>query len=324
MKKFKRKSDAEKSRALGSLSGVSDVERAVFDEDCSKGCFAEHHKVRRGDWLSEHKEPGQTLLQFSRKYLVGKPHGTFTTLYMFPIGEFDAKVSPDLTLLKEYVERFYQIRVGVMPSVDWREAGIEARKGDDGQIQLIAGTILEYLSKAKTPRDYFAKVGVTMMDITKGEGWNFLFGLASSAEAAGVFSFFRYGPPRLFDALAARFSFDESSVRKDIELSEEEKGVQLRRSCKVLVHEIGHIYGLKHCVYYACRMNGSNHLDEMDSSPMDFCPICLRKIHTAAPMDLLKRYEDLLRFYESDAWMCEEDAKWVRMRLECVAHQAKK
>jgi len=33
----------------------------------------------------------------------------------------------------------------------------------------------------------------------------------------------------------------------------------LRRSMKVLTHETGHIFGLAHCVYFACVMNGSNH-----------------------------------------------------------------
>jgi bacterioferritin len=36
----------------------------------------------------------------------------------------------------------------------------------------------------------------------------------------------------------------------------------LRRSCKVLAHEIGHMFGLSHCVFFHCLMNGSNSLAE--------------------------------------------------------------
>jgi archaemetzincin len=31
---------------------------------------------------------------------------------------------------------------------------------------------------------------------------------------------------------------------------------------KVLTHETGHLFGLAHCVYFHCVMNGSNHLQK--------------------------------------------------------------
>ena len=34
----------------------------------------------------------------------------------------------------------------------------------------------------------------------------------------------------------------------------------LRRSCKVLAHEACHMFGIEHCVWFRCLMNGSNHL----------------------------------------------------------------
>ena len=44
-----------------------------------------------------------------------------------------------------------------------------------------------------------------------------------------------------------------------MKLNEEQKKLFLMRACKVLAHEIGHIFGLKHCIYFKCMMNGSNH-----------------------------------------------------------------
>ena len=36
----------------------------------------------------------------------------------------------------------------------------------------------------------------------------------------------------------------------------------LRRATKLLVHELAHVYGVDHCIYYACVMNGTGHLVE--------------------------------------------------------------
>ena len=35
----------------------------------------------------------------------------------------------------------------------------------------------------------------------------------------------------------------------------------------VLCHEIAHLFGIKHCVYASCVMNGSNHLEESEAHP---------------------------------------------------------
>ena len=34
-----------------------------------------------------------------------------------------------------------------------------------------------------------------------------------------------------------------------------------------MCHEIGHMYGIHHCVFFECLMNGSNHLQEADTGP---------------------------------------------------------
>jgi archaemetzincin len=36
----------------------------------------------------------------------------------------------------------------------------------------------------------------------------------------------------------------------------------LRNACGVMVHEIGHMFGLEHCTYFECTMNGSNSYEE--------------------------------------------------------------
>ena len=48
-----------------------------------------------------------------------------------------------------------------------------------------------------------------------------------------------------------------------------------------MVHEIGHMYGIKHCIYYNCTMNGSNSYDEFRRSARYLCPLCRRKLSRA-------------------------------------------
>lgn len=58
-----------------------------------------------------------------------------------------------------------------------------------------------------------------------------------------------------------------------------------------MTHEIGHMFGMKHCQWLNCVMQGSNHLEESDRRPLDFCPICLRKIQSAVRFKIAERYK---------------------------------
>jgi archaemetzincin len=73
------------------------------------------------------------------------------------------------------------------------------------------------------------------------------------------------------------------------------------------------MFGLMHCVFFECLMNGSNHLGETDDRPMRLCPVCLRKLQLVTGCDLVKREEELLRFYEANA--IPDEAEWSRRRL---------
>ena len=41
------------------------------------------------------------------------------------------------------------------------------------------------------------------------------------------------------------------------------------------------MFGLKHCIYYDCAMNGSNSYDESLGQSRYLCLVCLRKLSTA-------------------------------------------
>ena len=90
----------------------------------------------------------------------------------------------------------------------------------------------------------------------------------------------------------------------------------LRRSCKVLAHETGHVFGLAHCTYFSCLMNGSNHLVESDRRPLHLCPVCLRKLQWSIGFDVLKRYTELERLNRTNGFM--DEAGWLSRRINTL------
>lgn len=79
---------------------------------------------------------------------------------------------------------------------------------------------------------------MTNYDLYPKDSWNFVYGYAYFKPSAGIFSFCRYDP--LFEGI------NDPNREHNI----------LKRSIYCMAHEIGHTFGLKHCVYYECLMNG--------------------------------------------------------------------
>ena len=87
-----------------------------------------------------------------------------------------------------------------------------------------------------------------------------------------------------------------------------------------MVHEIGHMFGLKHCIFYSCVMNGSNHLEENKNKGMELCPVCVRKLHENLQFDMLDRYSALANVcketnsevYKKDGNLYEKIADLIR------------
>ena len=67
---------------------------------------------------------------------------------------------------------------------------------------------------------------------------NFVYGLANVKLMVGVFSFFWFDP-----------SFTGEEVGE---------AIVSKRCVVVMIHEIGHMFGLLHCTYFKCIMNGTN------------------------------------------------------------------
>ena len=102
----------------------------------------------------------------------------------------------------------------------------------------------------------FCQIALTNVDLYPQDEWNFVYGLANPSEGCGVFSFARHE--------------DSSMDGENCEIEGESADMTwLRRSLGTMVHEIGHMFGLRHCIVYECTMNGSNGSDESDDVSVD-------------------------------------------------------
>jgi archaemetzincin len=76
------------------------------------------------------------------------------------------------------------------------------------------------------------------------------------------------------------------------------------------------MFGLKHCIYFNCVLNGSNSLAETDAQTLQLCPICLRKLQHSTGFDPVSRYQQLAHFYQREKLRPEE--MWCERQLAKV------
>jgi archaemetzincin len=247
------------------------------------------------DWLANHPEPGQPFPRFvaARPTL---PGGKRRRIDLLPLGEFTGEGTPQPAVLAEYAQIFFGLESRLLPPARLADLSITSRVNrDTGKRQYLSPEILDALDQRLRP-DAYCLLAITMEDLYPEPTWNFVFGQASPSHRVGVYSFARYDPA---------FHGEPRS-----------KGYQramLRRSLNVMVHEVGHMFGLEHCIYFRCVLNGSNHLAEADARPMHLCPVCLRKLHHAVGFDPSARYRKLAQFYRRHG--LADQARFVAQRI---------
>ncbi len=284
-----------REQAIGDLTRATPLELAAFEDDAT--FFQPIRKPNSGDWLAEHEEPGQTVHEYRLALSALKLGPEQKALDVLPLGQFQSGIAPSLAKLREFCAVFFGMETRLLGSIPLGKVPAKRRIfGLPRKLQLQTSDILQWLPSIKE-RDAYSIIAVTMEDLYPDEAWNFVFGEAMLDGGAGIFSFARYDPTFYGE-------------KRD----EQTQLLILKRSCKVLAHETGHMFGLMHCVFFECLMNGANHLPETDSQPMHLCPVCLRKLQLTVGFDLLKREEALLKFYEGNA--IQEEAEWTRRRIE--------
>lgn len=224
---------------------------------------------RPGDWLAEHKEPGQTYAQF-RASTATPAADSYDTLRIVPIGWLTDGQEKVLQVVREFIGPFFGLQLAMDPVVPVIDFPDEARRFFDylGPEQLLTTYVLDdVLMKRRRPRDA-AVLGITAKDLWPGPGWNFVFGQASLKERVGVWSMARNG---------------------DADGRDEMRRICAMRTVMTATHETGHMFGVRHCIRYECGMNGSNNGDERDRQPLEFCPECQPKLWWTLKLDPLAR-----------------------------------
>ena len=164
--------------------------------------------------------------------------------------------------LRRFVALFFDRPAELLPRRKLKRAWLHRHRG-----QLDAEAIAGDLARRLVPTS-LGLMGLLGSDLYAAD-LNFVFGVGLFSERAGVQSLHRYGdgPPLLL------------------------------RTMKVASHELGHMLGLRHCVFYRCGMNGSNSLAELDRQPLHLCPVCIAKLQHELGFDAVRRYRALGRFY---------------------------
>jgi archaemetzincin len=292
---FKAPMQSERLKAIGNTAGLSDTLKKAFDPGND---FEPIPEPKPEDWLANHYEPGQTFDDFVSSHH-SKPNSTHNKIYLQPLGQFPKEPNDLLANLREYASAFFCMDVMVLPPLDLKVRDFTSRINQHThKRQLLTTDILNFLTQVR-PSDAFCILAITMEDLYPEPSWNFVFGQAVIDGGVGVYSFARYDP--LFYGQKRTSDYDK---------------VLLKRSCKVLTHEMSHMFGLSHCIYYHCVMNGSNNLEESDARPLHLCPVCLRKLQYSIGFDVCDRYRRLYRFYQRIGF--DEDSKWVQNRLSWI------
>lgn len=253
-----------------------------------------------GEWLAEHKEPGQTFDQYLASN-PNRPTAKRTTLYVQPLGEFKGRQVDLLARTVELLGIVYNMPVKTLDPIGLDVLPKEAHRVHPrwGVKQVDSLAVLELLRKRR-PDDAVALLALTASDLWPKEAraWNFVFGQASLRDRVGVWSIARYG---------------------DLET---EYPLALQRTLKVAVHETGHMLGIFHCVAHRCGMNGSNHLPEADRQPMAFCSECEMKVWWSCRSEIDGRYDRLIAFADANGLTAEAKA-WRAARKAVSESQSR-
>jgi len=229
-----------------------------------------------GDWLFSHKEKGQTFEQyFTSKHII--PTKEANIIYLRPIGSFTALQKEQIKLMNEYLEFFFQLKTKTLEPISNDVVPNSARRRVDDHEQLLAGYLLNDVLKEEEPLNRIALMGISELDLYPKSDWNYVFGLASYRDKVGVSSIYRF---------------------QDGKLTSENFNLCLERLLKTSSHEIGHMFGLYHCITADCVMNGTNSLSETDRSSIRLCSVCQRKLNSGIKYDNKKRLTDLEKYFK--------------------------
>lgn len=249
-----------------------------------------------GEWRSARPERKQGFDRYVGSQPVRAAEGD--VLAFVPVGPFSEKERRILDRAAELAAIWFDLPVRTLEPAELPAKGWHRDRPWGRQYE--TGWFLRQLLPERRPPEALCTFAVTMADLYPDDTWNHVFGEASLRDRVGVWSYARYFP----------------AFRRQEETPDSGKQA-LRRGLQVVVHEMGHAFGIEHCQWYACVMNGSNSLEESDRQPLRLCPPCLRKLQWNRGFDVVARYGKLRDFYRENGLAPE--AEWIDKRLAAIS-----
>jgi len=249
------------------------------------------HKVKSApgpyDGMAQHYEPGQTFSEYIASAPVS-PDEKRNVIYIVLLGDFDPARKEIVNKTAEFIRAYYGLETRFLTDIPLSIIPKRARRihPQTGDKQILSTYVIDSVLSSRMPEDGYCLIAFTSSDLWPGQGWNFVFGQASLDDRLGVWSIYRNGDPNE---------------------NQEAYGLCLRRAVATGLHELGHMFGMHHCIFFECLMNGSNHRKESDERPLWLCPVCLRKLLWLNQDDAKERFRVLSQVFGSSNMLREKD-----------------
>ena len=130
-----------------------------------------------------------------------------------------------------------------------------------GRRQYDANGILRAVTENAPPKQ-FRTIGLLRVDLYIPI-LTYIFGQAPLNGRAGIASLYR--------------------LRNELYGLEQDYPLLIERFSKVVVHELGHTFGLIHCNYPVCIMRSSTYVEDLDQKEIHFCPSCRSLLDAGIP-----------------------------------------
>ncbi|CAF4076527.1 unnamed protein product [Rotaria sordida] len=333
---FKVPSQMDIDKALGKFDSNDNINSA-FTHDFYKTFDSLPLPKKSTNWLAQNVEKGQTYMEYLQlsRTLHTQSSSHRKTIYLTMFGQIDNTIF-DIDSLIDYTQRFFQMPVKIINpfiSVQWNDQTnqwtciMNLNNGQNRSFklrtrfhektkhsQICVTGILNLLQKI-VPNDARCLIALTMYDLYGDETDLFIAGFARGNFRVATFSLYRYDPYLTFNEFDWFSCKLKDPSKSKIQISDR-RNLLLLRTCRLLTHEICHLFGIAHCIFYSCLLNGSGDLEEDFSQPLLECPIDLRKLYTLINFNIHKRYEELLEFFKMHDFLNE--MKMVETKLNVI------
>jgi len=301
---FVEPSKEARMKALGRRFASATVKPLLYPE-LHPDLFPVIPKPNKGDWLYHKKEFPQGFMQYKRLAQAVKRQFKSKTLYVLLLGNPQESPSPPLlTPLFDYAKIFFAMEtVDVLPTiniitktsenlvVDYDGTHHAIRSRWNVKVNKLQISTTDVYKMARNIKCKGFVVVISAVDLYPDDNGvtNGVFGESDPDHFMAVFSY--------------------ASLGSDPSLT-------LWRCCSVMTHELCHAFGLTHCFFFLCLMNGTIGLRQNTSKGLHLCPVCLHKMVHVTAVDPVQQYRDLLEFYRKFPLTFSDEITWMQQRLE--------